>query len=294
MSIIVLQDWTLLVNDATAGNIENMELGNAVEVFTRPVPVGSINKNTGDGGHLIELRAVMAGAKVGATIVDDLTLNLYRCPERDPVKEIRLAASERMAAYLRSSEPFATQAVDVSKVADPGADLITTGDFASDATWVKGNGWTISGGKGNHSQTAGKGEISQPVTLVNNAEFLLTFDIPNQATDMFIQVWAGAEDYALKRHIGNINYASRLAADNARLFRWLGTSAAHDLRFICSNTGTAVSIDNVVLKRVVPYRIHNVQRVETVGSAIVYGFLPSADYASTFLTAHTKVSMITG
>jgi hypothetical protein len=293
MSIIVLQDWTPLVDDATAGDIENMELA-AVEVFTQPVPVGSINKKTGDGGHLIELRAAMAGAKVGASIADNLTLNLYRAPERDVVKGITAAASERMAAYLRSSEPFATQTADVSAVADPGSDLITTGDFASDATWVKGNGWTISGGKGNHSQTAGKGEISQPVTLVNNAEFLLTFDIPNQATDMIIDVWAGAEDYALKQHITRIDYAARLAADNARLFRWLGTGAAHDLRFIASNTGTAISIDNVVLKQVVPYRIHNVQRVETVGSAIVYGFLPGADYASTFLTAHTKVSMITG
>jgi len=283
MSIIASEQWKPLVNDATGLAIENLVMSTA-EIITQPVPVGVVDRNLGHAVDLIELRAFLSGAKVGGT--DDLTLNLYRCPDPDKTNREDLTASQRLAAYLRSSEPFATQAADVSDETVLGSDLVTTGDFASDATWLKGNGWTITGGEGVHSTTSGKGEISQPVTMVQDAEFLLTFDLPNFDLDAVLDVWIGRGSAA--QHITTISFTGYLASGNARTFQWLGTGAAHDLRFVATQTGSGLAIDNVVLKRSYPYRLHNVQKVDTVGSALVYGFAPAADYAATYLSAYTK------
>ena len=55
------------------------------------------------------------------------------------------------------------------------ADTITTGDFASDANWTKGAGWTITGGVGRSTDSAAV--LSQAATCVENAQYQIVYDV---------------------------------------------------------------------------------------------------------------------
>jgi len=66
--------------------------------------------------------------------------------------------------------------------ADPstaGSELITNGDFATDSDWIKGTGWSISGGTANCDGT-NFATISQSKTLVVGKTYKYSFTISNQ------------------------------------------------------------------------------------------------------------------
>jgi len=60
-----------------------------------------------------------------------------------------------------------------------GSELVTNGDFATDSNWVKGTGWTISGGTANCDGT-NFATISQSKTLVVGKTYKYSFTISNQ------------------------------------------------------------------------------------------------------------------
>jgi hypothetical protein len=57
-----------------------------------------------------------------------------------------------------------------------GGELVTNGDFAVDSGWLKGTGWTISGGIATHSPGAGS-DITQSGVLVAGATYIVSFEV---------------------------------------------------------------------------------------------------------------------
>jgi hypothetical protein len=60
-----------------------------------------------------------------------------------------------------------------------GPELITNGTFDVDASWTKGTGWTISGGKANGDGTGTFTDLSQTIgtTLIAGATYRISLDV---------------------------------------------------------------------------------------------------------------------
>jgi len=71
-----------------------------------------------------------------------------------------------------------------------GADLITNGDFATDSSWAKGTGWTISGGTANAVSGSGS-NLSQNGILTVGSYYKMRFTISNYSAGA-VETSAGA------------------------------------------------------------------------------------------------------
>lgn len=60
------------------------------------------------------------------------------------------------------------------------ADLATNGTFASDTSWTKGTGWTISGNKANKAAGSATDLSQTPSKIIANQFYFLTFTVSNR------------------------------------------------------------------------------------------------------------------
>ena len=128
---------------------------------------------------------------------------------------------------------------DKSQGVKLGSELITNGDFAADSDWVKGNGWTISGGVG-VALTATGGNLRQNgVALEENKVYSITFTIVSRSAGSVLGRFGGtpAVDSVSFNQVGT--YTFFLKAND--------TNSSFMLRGQGGFTGT---VDNISVKEV--------------------------------------------
>ena len=113
-----------------------------------------------------------------------------------------------------------------------GSELITNGDFATDGSWVKGTGWTISGGSANGSSTTG--DLYQENVVAVGKKYKVTYTISNYVSGS-VRVELPSNSYAGTERSANGTYTETILSG--------GTLVLFDAR--TSFTG---SIDNVSVK----------------------------------------------
>ena len=113
-----------------------------------------------------------------------------------------------------------------------GSELITNGDFATDGSWVKGTGWTISGGSANGSSTTG--DLYQENVVAVGKKYKVTYTISNYVSGS-VRVELPSNAYAGIERSANGTYTETILSG--------GTIVLFDAR--TSFTG---SIDNVSVK----------------------------------------------
>lgn len=249
----LLDDWLDITNGFVA-------LAAVESVVAEGFPLASHGRAASDNrgnretADLFEIKVEIAGEDVGGAM--DTTLNVYTCPD---------------GVYAeRSTEPRATRTGSTSGGTAPEADLVTNGAFAADSDWITGPGWVIAAGAAAHSTSGGRGELSQEVVAVEG-EHLLTFDIVVDPDPVLVYV--GSQLIGKYERIGSYR----------TLFTRVGGTA--DLRFVADGL---VGIDNVVVRRVYPYRFGYVGSATTFGSGVAFGLLPGADMTNTYWRAWVR------
>lgn len=72
-----------------------------------------------------------------------------------------------------------------------GPELVTNGGFDADASWTKGAGWTIAGGKATHAPGAGSDIEQGTVSLVSGKAYKITFDVVAVRVTGTLYIWDG-------------------------------------------------------------------------------------------------------
>lgn len=124
-----------------------------------------------------------------------------------------------------------------------GSELIANGNFATDTTWLKQTGWTISGGSANYDATANTVNIRQAITLEVNSFYEVKFTVLSGTARISINTIVGATigapppaNYATGSHI------VRFKATVINGVAIFGYNA---------NGGTAFSLDNFSVKKII-------------------------------------------
>ena len=119
-----------------------------------------------------------------------------------------------------------------------GSELVTNGGFDTDSNWVKGTGWTISGGTAN--QDGSNGILRQTNVVSTNTKVKVTFDLTNYGGSGNLQVKFAPSIHTLTL-TGNGNYT--VFTD--------GTNSTNGDVQIITSSGFVGSIDNVSVKEVI-------------------------------------------
>lgn len=120
-----------------------------------------------------------------------------------------------------------------------GAELLSNGNFAADATWTKGGGWLI--GSGSANITGNSGTLSQPVVVVAGRQYEVTFTITSFAAGAVTPRLTGGT---------SVNGTTRTAAGT---YTQILTAVTGNTTFaIIASGGSTLSIDNVSLREVTP------------------------------------------
>ena len=129
--------------------------------------------------------------------------------------------------------------LDKSQGVKLGSELITNGDFAADSDWVKGTGWSISGGVGVANNATGGNLRQNGVALEENKVYSITFTIVSISQGSVLGRFAGtpAVDSVAFNAAGT--YTFFLKANS--------TNSSFMLRGQGGFTGT---VDNVLVKEV--------------------------------------------
>ena len=128
---------------------------------------------------------------------------------------------------------------DKSQGVKLGSELITNGDFAADSNWVKGTGWSISGGVGVANSVTGQNLRQNGVALEENKVYSITFTIVSISAGAVLGRFGGtpAVDSVSFNQVGT--YTFFLKAND--------TNSSFMLRGQGGFTGT---VDNVSVKEV--------------------------------------------
>jgi len=122
----------------------------------------------------------------------------------------------------------------VVPVPTEGAEEVTNGDFATDSDWVKGAGWTISGGNAN-SDGSGTAFLYQIISNVQTKRFLIEYEVKNYVSGSVSIVLGSA---------GSDQLTSSSNGVTSGIVVWDGTSD----RLNFKSTSLNGSIDNVSVK----------------------------------------------
>jgi len=126
--------------------------------------------------------------------------------------------------------------LDKSKGLALGAELVTNGDFATDTVWVKGVGWSISGGVASITSSAASNAITQPVGTAGRV-YQITYTVVSVSAQGF-RAFAGGTNGAVRSVAGT--YTETLVCGTTNTSIGIGAWA----------TGTTGSIDNVSVKEI--------------------------------------------
>ena len=119
-----------------------------------------------------------------------------------------------------------------------GSELVTNGDFATDSNWVKGTGWTISGGTAN--QDGSNGILRQTNVVSTNTKVKVTFDLTNYGGSGNLQVKFAPSIHTIT-----------LTGDGSYTVFTDGTNSVNGDLQIITSSGFVGSIDNVSVKEVI-------------------------------------------
>lgn len=124
-----------------------------------------------------------------------------------------------------------------------GSELIANGVFATDTTWLKQTGWTISGGSANYDATTNLVNIRQSITLEENSFYEVKFTVLSGTARIEITSNAGgligcrpAANYATGSHIVRFKAT---ATNGIAIFAYN------------TDTGTAFTLDNFSVKKII-------------------------------------------
>ena len=153
----------------------------------------------------------------------------------------QVEAASFPSSYIPTTSASATRAADVlaytmngtaelAAIAATQAELVTNGEFATDTSWTKVSGATISGGVGNFAATGDK--LQQSISLTNNAFYLVTIGA----------VTGSGGGIRLGQDASN---TATFSAAGSYLVQCLGTSGVLTIR-----ANAAGTIDNVSVKAI--------------------------------------------
>ena len=145
-----------------------------------------------------------------------------------------------------------------------GADVVVNGDFDTDSDWIKGTGWTISGGTATHGTGSGS-SLSQSSILTSGQSYHVTFDVIGRTAGS-LQAKLGSTTLLTVDADGS--YVIDSPADNINLI-FFAVSAFDG------------SIDNVVVK---PY--------STAGAVYLEGVTADLQSKGTTLDGLTNMSLV--
>lgn len=150
----------------------------------------------------------------------------------NPNQLVSSVSVSNLKGWFALTEGSGNLAID--SATELGSDLVTNGDFASDSNWIKGTGWTISGGSANGSSTTG--DLYQENVTVSGKYYQVTFTISNYSAGS-VRVELPNNSSAGTERSANGTYTEIILSS--------GTIVLFDAR--TSFTG---SIDNVSVKEV--------------------------------------------
>ncbi len=119
-----------------------------------------------------------------------------------------------------------------------GSELVTNGGFDTDSNWVKGTGWTISGGTAN--QDGSNGILRQTNVASTNTKVKVTFDLTNYGGSGNLQVKFAPSIHTIT-----------LTGDGSYTVFTDGTNSVNGDLQIITQSGFVGSIDNVSVKEVI-------------------------------------------
>ena len=137
-----------------------------------------------------------------------------------------------------------------------GSELITNGDFSTDASWTKGTGWTISGGSANCDGTqSGNTDLSQNITTDTGKQYKITYTVSNySAGSIFIRLNSG-------------NVTSTKSSNGT--FTEILSGAGGTQVILRANLDFIGSVDNVSVKEITRNDLARVDYTGSVSSLLV-------------------------
>jgi hypothetical protein len=109
--------------------------------------------------------------------------------------------------------------------------LVTNGNIATDTAWVKGTGWTISGGVANYTGLGGS-NLSQAIAITSGVSYSVTYTVTLSAGE-FIDVVLGG------------TVGTRRSASGTYSEQIVAGAANNSIRFSSPGSATGLTIDNV-------------------------------------------------
>lgn len=123
------------------------------------------------------------------------------------------------------------------------ADIILTGDFASDTDWTKDTGVTISGGAAHFTSVADNDGLSQAVSLTAGVTYKLTFTVSNYSAGEVTPTFIGGTPVA----------GTTVDADGVFSMHIIAETGNTALKFVADNGPTTLDIDDVILQPLTVY-----------------------------------------
>lgn len=148
-------------------------------------------------------------------------------------------ASTTAVGYVASS--FYTSASAMLDLwASEGSELVTGGDFASGSGWTAPTGWSITGGKAQHTAN-GTGALTRSVTVTNGYRYRLSYDVLDWTAGT-VTLTAGGNTFTARS--SNSTYTEYFIATSSAT---VAATPSNTARF---------SLDNVSLKQLTGGVVH--------------------------------------
>ena len=137
---------------------------------------------------------------------------------------------------------FGPELVQNGNFSELGPELIVNGDFATDSDWIKGTGWSISGGSANcdGSQTSGTFLQQTPITFTSGKTYKVVFTCTIQAGNLDARLQGSGATVTGTSRASSGTYTEYLVSTGNTSFRMRG------------NADFIGSIDNISVKQVDP------------------------------------------
>ena len=182
--------------------------------------------------------------RLGATrsLLGDAIANLFSNGEQgvwyDPSDLTTMLQDDTSAAPAVIGQPVGT-ILDKSQGLKLGSELITNGDFAADSDWVKGTGWSISGGVGVANGVTSQNLRQNGVALEENKVYSVTFTIVSISQGSVLGRFGGTT---------TVDSVAFNAAGTYTFF--LKANATNSSFMLRGQGGFTGTVDNVLVKEV--------------------------------------------
>ena len=167
-----LNNFSLFVNgvkiaEDNSGNIWALNTLNVID----------FNDGTGTNNFFGKTKALAVWKEA---LSDEELADLTYPTPTDPTFALDFDTIATDFTFARGSEATYVDAQGlIQSTNELGPELVTNGDFATDSDWVKGTGWSISGGTANCDGVSSNSSLYQNVGGVNNTIYKITGTISN-------------------------------------------------------------------------------------------------------------------